>query len=44
MRISQICDSGKDNEIKMGLQVFHSALKAEYFMTISIKFQGLKDH
>lgn len=27
----------------MGLQVFYSALKAEYFITISIMFQGLKD-
>lgn len=43
MRLPQICDSNKDREIKMGLQVFHSVLKVEYFITISIMFQGLKD-
>lgn len=43
MRLSQICYSGKDNEIKVVLQVFHLALKVEYFITIPITFQGLKD-
>lgn len=43
MRLPQICDSSKDSEIKMGLQVFHSVLKVECFITISVMFQGLKD-
>lgn len=43
MRLSQICDSAKGNKIKMCLQVFYSALKPEYFIKISIMFQGLKD-